>query len=190
MPFTVLRQAPLLLEFDELVIVKIYSTNSIGAGPECLPNTGGVKIQTEPVAPSNPPSIVSYSEYSVQLTIETLTSEQLRGSAVLYYDLAWDMGTGGVSWESYSIMTESYGETLIYTTINGLDSGVEYQFNYRAQNIHGWSTEYSPSVTVKTLKEPEAIGAPTTTNSGDQVTIKWLAPYTGGSGIAITSYEI
>jgi len=107
---------------------------------------------------------LSYSEFTVQLTIEILTGDQTRGSSILYYDLAWDKGTDGAEWESYSMMTKTPGENLIHTTINGLDSGVTYQFNYRAENIHGWSTGYSDSVSVKTLSEPKTIGVPVTSN--------------------------
>jgi hypothetical protein len=46
------------------------------------------------------------------------------------------------------------GQTVISTTINGLSSGVNYQFKYRAQNIHGWSINYSNASHVKTLTEP------------------------------------
>lgn len=87
-------------------------------------------------------------------------------------------------------MTSTYGSDLITTTIDGLDSGVTYQFNYRAENIHGWSTDYSDSVSVKTLTEPSTIDLPTTANLENTVKIVWSAPYSGGSGIPITSYEI
>ena len=104
--------------------------------------------------------------------------------------MAWDLGPDGAQWESYTKMTETLGESLIYTTVNGLNSGVTYQFKYRAENIHGWSTGYSDSVSVKTLVEPSTIDVPVTSNQGDSVKIKWSAPYTGGLGIPITSYEI
>ena len=77
----------------------------------------------------------------MQLTVETLTGEQMQGSSILYYDLMWNQGDDIDVWESYSLMTEAPGETLIHITINGLDSGQTYQFSYRAENIHGWSVE-------------------------------------------------
>jgi hypothetical protein len=83
-------------------------------------------------------------------------------------------------------MTADDGSNTITTMIDGLQSGVTYRFNYRAQNIHGWSTAFSDYVEVKTLKEPETIGVPVTTNQAAQVKLKWVAPYSGGNGIAIT----
>jgi hypothetical protein len=98
--------------------------------------------------------------------VETLSGEAMCGSRILYYDLGWDMGSGGVSWESYSLMTADDGASTITTNINGLESGQEYQFMYRAENIHGWSVSYSQPVTIKTLSEPDTIGVPETSNSG------------------------
>jgi hypothetical protein len=88
------------------------------------------------------------------------------------------------------MMTSTQGSDLITTRFNGLDSGVTYQFYYRAENIHGWSTGYSDSVSVKTLTVPSTISIPTTANLGSSVKIIWTAPYSGGTGIPITSYEI
>lgn len=81
----------------------------------------------------------------------------MQGASILYYELQWDQGTNGVSWESYSIMTAVPGQTFITIQIGGLESGVTYQFNYRAQNIHGWSIGFSPAVVIQTLSEPLAI---------------------------------
>jgi len=43
-PFTVFREEPLLLEFNDLVIVKVYATNVIGSGPESATNNQGIVI--------------------------------------------------------------------------------------------------------------------------------------------------
>ena len=74
--------------------------------------------------------------------------------------------------------------------IDGLTSGETYKFKYRAQNIHGWSNDYSTSVSVKTLTEPSAPQVPSTVENGDQVRIRWVKPYSGGFGVLITEYEI
>jgi hypothetical protein len=31
----------------------------------------------------------------------------------MYYDLAWDFGSDGLYWESYSNVTETFGESII-----------------------------------------------------------------------------
>ena len=38
--------------------------------------------------------------------------------------------------------------------------------------------------------EPHMVSLPQTSNNGVQVLIKWVAPYSGGVNISITSYEI
>jgi hypothetical protein len=43
---------------------------------------------------------------------------------------------------------------------------------------------------VKTLTEPKTTGVPKTSNVGQFVEIRWLAPYSGGVGVKIISYEI
>lgn len=47
-PFSVLREEPLNLEYDDLVQAQILAVNEIGSGPWCEANIVGVKIQTEP----------------------------------------------------------------------------------------------------------------------------------------------
>lgn len=154
-------------------------------------NTSGVNIQTEPITPPNAPSIIFYDEFSVHLSIETLTDTQTGGSYILYYDLWWDQGSSGTIWESYhSSLTESIGESIIKATINGLSSGETYRFKYRSDNIHGWSADYSPEIDVKTLIEPTKITGVTTLVESDYVRISWTEPYSGGVGVEITSYII
>lgn len=125
-PFTVLRQAPLNLVYDDLVVIRVLATNKIGSGPQCEPNIIGVRIQTEPITPPDSPEITEYSEYSVKLFFTILEGDQTGGSDILFYDLAWDLGTSGQQWETYSLMQETEGSQKIETTINGLSSGVNY----------------------------------------------------------------
>lgn len=110
----------------------------------------------------------------------------------MYYDLWWDAGSAQTTWESFnSQLTEgSDGETVIKATINGLSSGIEYNFKYRTQNIHGWSLGFSPSVLVKTLTEPAQITGVKTEVVSNNVRISWLEPYSGGVGIDIQEYRI
>ena len=171
--------------------MKIYATNKIGSGEESDLNTEGVSIQTEPNIPPNAPTVVLYDEYSVKLSIETLTGEETGDSQILYYDLEWDVGSDGAYWESFSsTLTETVGAALIEVTINGLSSGVVYKFKYKANNIHGWSTDFSPVMSVKTLTEPHTITSVTTTSVEDRVKINWLTPFSGAVGVDILEYEI
>jgi hypothetical protein len=91
-----------------------------------------VYVQTEPITPPEAPTIIEYSEYTVKLTIEILTDDQTGGSEILNYDLVWDMGTIGATWETFSLLEEVSGESVIALTIYGLSSGESYQFKYLA----------------------------------------------------------
>jgi hypothetical protein len=125
---TLFRQTPFLLEFKDLIIARVKATNLIGTGPYSDLNTNGVKIMTEPEAPLNAPVIISYDEYSIQLTIDQLTGDSQGGSSILYYEISWDNGTGGMLWTPYTSMPFDNN----FTTVTGLTSGTTYQFMYRA----------------------------------------------------------
>ena len=119
-----------------------------------------------------------------------MSDSETGGSQIINYDLVWDMGTDGVSWETFELLEEVEGSQIIPLTIYGLSSGFTYQFKYRAQNIHGLSPAYSSSASVKTLTEPHALDVPQTIVNDNYVTILWAEPYSGGAGVLITAYEI
>jgi hypothetical protein len=109
----------------------------------------------------------------------------------LYYALWWDLGSDGLTWEAFNeYLTEVQGEDVIKVTINGLTSGTNYQFKYRSQNIHGWSTGFSPSVVMMTLTVPVKVIDLTTTIINSKARIFWTEPYSGGVGIHILGYTI
>lgn len=64
-PLQTLRASPLNLIFNDLVVAKVYATNKIGSGLESDLNTDGVTVQTEPITPTQSPSVIYYDEYSV-----------------------------------------------------------------------------------------------------------------------------
>ena len=97
-PFIALRQAPLNLVFDDLIVVQILATNKIGSGPWCEPNIIGVRIQTEPIIPPSAPVILEYSEFSIEIEVSILKDQQTGGSEILRYDLIWDLGSLGETW--------------------------------------------------------------------------------------------
>jgi hypothetical protein len=97
-PFIAMRQAPLNLVFDDLIVVQILATNKIGSGPWCEPNIIGVRIQTEPIIPPSAPVILEYSEFSIEIEVSILMDQQTGGSEILRYDLIWDLGSLGETW--------------------------------------------------------------------------------------------
>lgn len=65
MPFSVLRQDPLNLVYNDLVQAQILAVNEIGIGPWNEANIVGVLIQTEPQQPDQSIEILEYGEYEV-----------------------------------------------------------------------------------------------------------------------------
>jgi hypothetical protein len=93
----------------------------------------------------------------ISLSFAILTGDDIGGSSILSYDLYWDEGSNGVTWVVQRTYTYAGDSGLIETTIEGLSSGVTYQFKYKARNIHGESVDFSAAVGVKTLTEPHAV---------------------------------
>ena len=176
---------PLLLEYQDLIVVRISSTNQIGESAFSDINNYGISVQTNPLAPTEPLTVIGYDEQSIQLQLTALTGDETGGSSILYYAIVWDMGSEGSLWDTYTTMTaDSY-----FVNVNGLSSGHPYRFKYKAQNIHGWGTE-SPEVMITAMSYPSASNIPTTETEGANVRINWNAPYSGGIGIPITAYKI
>lgn len=64
-PMSTFRAAPLNLVYNDLIVATVEAANSIGSGQASDPNSYGVYIQTEPVTPPTPPTVLSYDEYSI-----------------------------------------------------------------------------------------------------------------------------
>lgn len=126
------------------------ATNEIGQGAFSALNTAGEHIQTEPLAPSTAPTVISYEESYVTLEIALQSGLDAGGAAVLYYELSWDQGLAQASWSIYSVVSSSTTQI----TIDSLTSGATYAFRYRSQNMHGWSAGYSPVREVVAMKVP------------------------------------
>jgi len=98
-------------------------------------------------------------------------------------------GAGG------TVFTAIVGNPTDFTSLShtetGLTSGATYKFKYRAKNVHGWSTGYSPEVSILIATVPDKPTAVQTVNNGLSVDISWTAPaFTGGDSVALTSYTI
>ena len=95
------------------------------------------------------------------------------------------MGSEGSLWDTFTTMTaDSY-----FTNVNGLSSGHPYRFRYKAQNIHGWGSD-SAEVTVTAMNYPSASNVPATESDQANVKVSWEAPYSGGIGVPILSYQV
>jgi titin len=185
-PFTTLRAAPFNLVLDQLIVATINAENARGQGATSTPNAAGVHVQTEPGAPASALLIAAQDPSSVTLEIPHLTGLAAGGSSILYYEISWDSGLSQSSWTVYSVVASS----TTTVTIAGLSSGATYAFRYRAQNVHGWSYSYSPVTQAVAMRAPGQVGVAATAMSGSDVVVSWALPFTGGQGIAITSYSI
>ena len=58
---------PLLLEYKDLIVVRISSTNQIGPSLFSDENGTGIQLQSVPQEPPNPLTVIGYDEQSVQL---------------------------------------------------------------------------------------------------------------------------
>ena len=116
--------------FDQLVVVRVSGSNSIGFGPTSLPNTAGAKIRTAPLA-MNPPSRGSLStDNSIQVVWSDPGSPITGNSPILSYNLYWDNGTGITS---ISLVDSN----VLSFIIGGVTPGKTYMFKIRARNIYG-----------------------------------------------------
>lgn len=80
--------------------------------------------------------------------------------------------------------------TTTQVTIDSLTSGATYALRYRAQNIHGWSTGYSPVLEAVARKVPGQVAPATTAMDGADVVLSWVEPFTGGQGIPLTAFVV
>jgi hypothetical protein len=143
-------------------------------------------VQTEPSPPPNSPGLVAYDETSATISLEHLTGQAAGDSPVLYYEVAWDRGLSQAAWSVYTVVSSS--TSLV--TVRGLTSGATYAFKYRAQNVHGWSPDYSPVRTATAMRIPGQAPPVVTLMDGATVVLEWEEPFTGGQGIELTSYTV
>ena len=125
---TTFKLAPLQLIYKDLIVVKISATNQIGDSIFSEVNQVGLTVQTEPLQPPNPLTIIGFDEQSIQLQLDALTGDATGGSTILYYAIEWDVGSAGALWNTYATMTaDSY-----FASVSGLTSGHTYRFRYKA----------------------------------------------------------
>lgn len=62
---TIFKEAPLSLEYQDLIVVRISSFNQIGESNFSNINTHGISVQTEPLAPTTLLTVIGYDEQSI-----------------------------------------------------------------------------------------------------------------------------
>jgi hypothetical protein len=108
----------------------------------------------------------------------------------------WDAGSGTRRRRLQTlvpILGYSTPNLLTDVTITGLTSGTSYIFTYYATNAHG-DGPHSDPVTVLAATVPAIMNAPTVSTVSQHTSLHYritvIAPHSGGTGVAISGYEI
>ena len=147
-------------------------------------------METVPEDPTTAPRRgVDTDDTQAEVEWDEITGDSTGGSDITSYELVMNDGAGG------TVFTAIVGNPTDFTSLShtetGLTSGATYKFKYRAKNVHGWSTGYSPEVSILIATVPDKPTAVQTVNNGLSVDISWTAPaFTGGDSVALTAYTI
>ena len=121
-------------------------------------DTASFILASVPSAPLNGPTMVSQSGSIISITYNALTTvAETGGSVVLGYNLQMDDGLGGSFIDLYgSDLDPMTANTMVlsYTATN-LVRGRLYGFRYRARNVYGYSTTFSPTTYIKAIEAPQ-----------------------------------
>ena len=115
-------------------------------------NTASYILAAIPATPSLAPIEVAVTDSSISVRITELTATaETGGATILSYNLQMDDGTGADNFNDVfggSINDQSMPDTLLtsYTAYN-LTRSKSYKFRYRAKNIYGYSSSWSPMLT-------------------------------------------
>ena len=88
-------------------------------------------------------------------------------------------------------MSGTAGDSLaLQHTISGVDKGKSYGLRYRAKNLYGWSSDWSPIVYIITSDPPSMPSPPTLDTATDtSITLSLYLPPDDG-GLSLTSLEL
>jgi hypothetical protein len=176
---SVLTASPYLVEFDEVVVVRVSAKNSYGWSATSTPNTIGAQIRRKPDQMTAPVE-VSRTDSTIVVSWAELTGATTGNSAITSYNLYWDNNTGTSSLE----LTDSL---VTQWTVTGLTSAGIYKFKVRANNIYGYG-DFSAESSFEASHNPGKTAIPTVALSGTSVQVSWTEPDPHGS--PITAYEV
>jgi hypothetical protein len=187
-----LRAAPYALVLNDEVIAKIRAYNLIGWSEYSPPTAtgGGGTITTEPGTPPNPVAEgANTDDTQLHITWQALTGDDAGQEAITMYEVQWDDGTGGDSWVPLVIeVTGAFTYTFTADSSHNIGSGVVYQLQYRATNLHG-TGEWSAIASITASTVPAQLAAATTANSGTDVVVTWPAT-SSERGAAVAEYRV
>ena len=103
------------------------------------------------------------------------------GSSIIDYRISYDQSTGEFVHLESGVIGQSYTTTVLLTP------GAVYKFKVEARNSVGYSLE-SAEVEILAAQVPDQPSAPTTTQSGPNMIVKWSMPYNGAS--VVFAYQV
>jgi len=178
---TTLKASPFLLAWGTDIYVRVTATNYLGSS---LPSTSGkgaviLNYPNEPISLANNLEITWGTRIGLTWDDPDTTAG---GTPVIDYTVyAKDSVTN--TWTERQV-----GITGTSATLESFNLGTTYTFRVKSRNAFDYSVGHSNEVSILAAKNPEKPTAPTTTVSGPNVIIDWIAPYQNGS--PITGYKV
>ena len=171
------------------------AVNYLGAGAyselntdQSFPGTAFVKTvpATPQIAPYRNPEVALLATDSISVVMPEVEdeSDEAGGAIVTSYQLEWKQPGETV----FQDLIGSSGDNLNRAITVSTNPGESYVFRYRISNVFGWSTAYSPEVTIISAMPPDTPATVTTSIEGSYVKIVWVAP--DNNYAAISSYQI
>lgn len=177
-PVTVLKTAPYSLDWGASVFAKVIAINFYGESYESLAGNGAV-ITTNPDKPTDLAEI--YEHRSKSTLAISWTAPVFTGGAVIE-DYRVSISEQGAE---FTVLASGVTGTSYIAT--GLEFGLTYGFKVEARNSYGYSV-FSETLTLLCAFKPDPPLAVTVSNTGNQVTVSWIAPI--ANGYPVHEYKI
>ena len=129
------------------------------------------------------------SQQNIDFSWDRLTTlEETGGTAILSYNVQWDVGTGGYQFLNLVGYSATYDENS-YSISAHIEVGKSYKVRVAAKNYWGWGV-LSEVLTITAASFPEQVEMPTTAIDGATggLRVEWVAPFDNSA--AITAYLI
>ena len=176
-------------DYPDLVYAKIRSRNINGWSDFSSESTSSALIITEPVTMGAIRRGEFTDHYHIHIVWDALVDDQMRGSQITSYYVQWDKGTNAQEWYDLIGLTDAYLQLDYTLQFGDIASGVDYKFKVKAQNLFGFSTEWSTITTITANSNPDPVDIVTTSLvNSNEVRIDWAEPSSNFSPLEL--YEI
>jgi hypothetical protein len=165
------------VDYPDTVKAKIRSRNSNGWSNFSETSLTEALIMTEPADMGICERGHLSDQYHVHIVWQELVGEKTRGSPITSYVLQWDQGTGGLEWHDLVGLTDPYLGLEYVAYFGDVVPGTTYQVRMKAENLFGFSNEWSPSLFITADSKPDPADIVSTSLvSPATVRIEWSVP--------------